>query len=103
MAKNKLILCVCGAGINTSTNAKNTILEYLEKEGVTDIEVKHLMISEMEPYKGRENMVIVWMTKVDEVFNSPSFQGLPYLIGSRKAKEQLTKDIIARMNEIYKP
>jgi galactitol-specific phosphotransferase system IIB component len=103
LAKNKLILCVCGAGINTSTNAKNTILDYLEKEGVTDIDVKHLMISEMDPYRDRENMVIVWMTKVDGAFGAPSFKGLPYLIGSRKAKEQLTKDIIGRMNEIYRP
>ena len=76
MSKNKLILCVCGAGINTSTNAKNTIKEYFEKAGVEDIEVKHLTISDMDPFKGRENTVIVWMTKVDESFGTPSFQGL---------------------------
>lgn len=103
MSANKLILCVCGAGINTSTNAKMTITDYLAKEGVTDIEVKHMMISDMGPYIGRENMVIVWMTKVDERIDSPSFQGLPYLIGSRKAKEKLTKEIINRMEEIYVP
>lgn len=102
MTENKLILCVCGAGINTSTNAKNTIQDYLQKEGVTDIEVKHLMIGDMGPYKERKNMIVVWMTKVDESFGAPSFQGLSYLIGSRKAKEKLTKDIIAKMNEIYK-
>ncbi|GAA0182068.1 hypothetical protein SH2C18_45100 [Clostridium sediminicola] len=101
MAESKLILCVCGAGINTSTNAKITIKDYLEKDGVTDVEVKHLMIGDMDPYKGRKNMVIVWMTKVDESFGAPSFQGLPYLIGSRKAKEKLTKQIIAKMEEIY--
>ena len=30
MAENKLVLCVCGAGINTSLNAKNQITSYLE-------------------------------------------------------------------------
>lgn len=102
MSENKLIVCVCGAGINTSTNAKMTINDYLEKEGVTDVEVKHLMIGDMEPYKGRENMIVVWMTKVDESFGAPSFQGISYLIGSRKAKEKLTKDIIGKMKDIYK-
>lgn len=98
---NKLILCVCGGGINTSANAKITIEDYLHKEGVSDIEVKHAMIGDIGSLKGRKNMVVVWMTQVDESFGAPSFQGMAYLIGSRKKKEKLTKDIISRMDEIY--
>ncbi len=102
MAKNKLILCVCGAGINTSNNARMKILELLEKEGVRDIEVKHLTVADLDPYKGRENMVVVWMTQIDESFGAPSVQGLSYLIGSKKAKEETTKQVVALMNEIYR-
>jgi len=101
VATSKLILCVCGAGINTSNNAKMKILEYLEKEGVTDIEVKHLTIADLEPYRGRKNMVVVWMTKVDESFESPSVQGLSFLVGGKKAKLETTQKIIALMDEIY--
>jgi len=102
MAKNKLILCVCGAGINTSNNACMTIKELLEKEGVTDYEVKFLQIDQMSPYKGRENMVVVWMTQIDPTFGSPSIQGLPYLIGGKKAKIETTHKIVELMNQIYK-
>ncbi|MCL2034128.1 MAG: hypothetical protein FWG94_05280 [Oscillospiraceae bacterium] len=101
MATPKLILCICGAGINTSNNAKMKILELLEKEGVNDIDVKHIMIGDLGPYKNRKNMVAVWMTKVDESFGSPSVQGISFLTGSKKAKIETTKKIIALMNEIY--
>ena len=103
MNPNKLILCVCGAGINTSLNAKNRLVDYLRDNGIDDIEVKHAMIGEIQPYFGRKNMVVVWMTKVDPSFEAPSVQGLPFLIGGKQAKEDLTKEIIALMEEIYEP
>lgn len=96
----KLILCVCGAGINTSANAKITIEDYLHDQNVYDIEVKHAMIGDIEPYNGRKNMIVVWMTSKDEDFDAPGFQGMVYLIGSRKKKAALTEEIIAKMNEI---
>lgn len=101
MSTSKLVLCVCGAGINTSNNARMKILEFLEAEGITDYEVKHLTIGDMEPYRNRKNMVIVWMTKVDETFGAPSVQGLSYLIGTKKAKLETTKQVIALMEDIY--
>ena len=103
MAAKKLILCVCGAGINTSVNAKNRLVDYLRKEKVYDIDVVHAMIGDILPYKGRENMVVVWMTKIDPTFEAPSVQGLSFLIGSKKAKEELTKEILKLMDEIYVP
>ena len=102
MEKSKLIVCVCGAGINTSSNAKMTIVDYLDKEGIYDIKVKHVTLNDLVSLRNRGNMVIVWMTQVDDSFDEPSFKGLPYLIRSRKAKQALTKDIIAKMEEIYK-
>jgi len=101
MATGKLVLCVCGAGINTSNNARMKILELLEAEGITDYEVKHLTIGDMEPYRGRKNMVVVWMTQVDQSFGAPSIQGIAYLIGSKKAKTETTKQVIALMEEIF--
>lgn len=103
MAASKLILCVCGAGINTSLNAEQRIQDYFRANKVKDIEVKHAMIGDIGPYKGRENMVVVWMTKIDPSFNAPSVQGLPFMIGSRKQKDELCKQIFDLMNEIYQP
>ena len=103
MAVSKLVLCVCGAGINTSLNAMRKIDELLEKEGVTDIETKICTVGDIEPYRGRKNMVVVWMTKIDESFGSPSIQGLNFLIGGKNAKIETTKQIVELMNEIYDP
>ena len=101
MAESKLILCVCGGGINTSLNAKNKIKEYLESEKVQDIEVVHAMIGDINPYNGRKNMVVVWMTQIDPNFNAPGIQGMSFVIGSTKAKLQLCAEILDKMNEIY--
>lgn len=102
MAENKLILCVCGAGINTSLNAKNKLVECLQEMGRTDIQVVHAMIGDIEPYRGRENMVIVWMTQMDESYGVPGFKGLPFMIGTKKAKAELAKAIIQKLDEISK-
>jgi len=97
--ERKLILCVCGAGINTSMNAKMTITEHLRDAGMTDVEVKHAMIGDITPYRGRKNMVVVWMTQIDESFEAPGVQGMAYLIGSKKKKKALTEEIIQKMKE----
>ncbi|MDR1579865.1 MAG: hypothetical protein LBS35_05870 [Synergistaceae bacterium] len=101
MAEKKLILCVCGAGINTSINAEMTIQEHLEKRKLKDYTVQHCTVDKMEPYKGRKNMVVCWMTTIDEKFDGVGVQGLPYLIGSRKDKEALTDKIVELMNVNY--
>lgn len=101
MAESKLILCVCGGGINTSLNAKNKINEYLESQGVNDIEVVHAMIGDINPYNGRKNMVVVWMTQINPDFHAPGVQGMSFVIGSKKAKIQLCEQILEKMNEIY--
>lgn len=103
MSEKKLVLCVCGAGINTSINAEMTIKEYLEKFKVKDYDVKHCMVSDLGPYKGRKNMVVCWMTSIDEAFNAPSVQGLSFLIGTKKQKEEITKKIIDLMESSYEP
>lgn len=100
MAERKLILCVCGAGINTSMNAKMTIMEHLREEGMEDVEVKHAMIGDITPYRGRENMVVVWMTQIDESFEAPGVQGMAYLIGTKKKKRALSQEIMQKMKEI---
>jgi galactitol-specific phosphotransferase system IIB component len=103
MSAKKLVLCVCGAGINTSINAEMTIKEYLDKLKVKDYDVKHCMVSDLGPYKDRKNMVVCWMTSIDEAFNAPSVQGLSYLIGTKKQKEETTKKIIDLMESCYEP
>ena len=101
MAVSKLVVCVCGAGINTSNNAKMKLTELLGKEGVNDIDVKLATIDDIEIYRNRKNTVIVWMMKPVEGYDVPSVKGLNFLIGGKKAKVETTKEIIALMNEIY--
>lgn len=103
MAASKLILCVCGAGINTSLNAEQRIKDFLREKKVRDIEVKHAMIGDIQPYRGRENMVVAWMTKIDPTFEAPSVQCVKFLTGTRKEKDALCQQILDMMNEIYTP
>ncbi|OUP52398.1 hypothetical protein B5F17_09050 [Butyricicoccus pullicaecorum] len=100
MAEGKLILCVCGGGINTSLNAKNKINEYLSEQGIHDVEVIHAMIGDINPYRGRPNMVVVWMTQIDPTFDAPGVQGMSFVIGSKKAKAQLCEQIVQKLNEV---
>ena len=44
----KLIVVACGAGINTSTIAEDMIREKLEREGMDDVEVKRILISDID-------------------------------------------------------
>ena len=101
MAVSKLVVCVCGAGINTSNNARMKLEELLKKEGVNDIEVKLATIDDIETYRGRKNTVIVWMMKPVEGYDMPSVRGLNFLMGGKKAKIETTQEVIKLMNEIY--
>ena len=103
MAEKKLVLCVCGAGINTSINGVMQVQDYLEKKKIKDYQVTHCTVDKMEPYKDRKNLVVVWMTSIDEKFKAPGVQGLPFLIGSKKDKEALTEKIIEIMEANYTP
>lgn len=100
MANGKLILCVCGGGMNTSLNAKNKITDYLIEQGINDVEVIHAMIGDINPYRGRPNMVVVWMTQIDPTFDAPGVQGMKFVIGSKKAKTALCAEIVQRLNEV---
>ena len=88
MTEKKLVLCVCGGGINTSLNAETKINEYLSDNGITDVEVKHAMIGDINPYRGRKNMVVVWMTQIDPGFQAPAFRAWRSS-SARKRRKQL--------------
>ena len=49
------------------------------------------MIGDINPGNGRKNMVVVWMTQMNESFEAPGFKGLPFEIGTKKAKADLAK------------
>ena len=46
----KLIVVACGAGINTSTIAEDSIKERVAKEGFADVEVKRILMADIEGY-----------------------------------------------------
>ena len=95
---SRLIVVACGAGINTSTIAEDTIRERVVKEGLADVEVKRILMADIEGYLSRPDLVmIVSMMKIFRTFNVPVFQGMPFLIGSKEEKAALLDKIMATL------
>ncbi len=91
----KLIVVACGAGINTSTIAEDTIRERMAKEGFADVEVKRILMADIEGYLTRSDLVlIVSMMKIFRTFDVPVIQGMPFLIGSQEEKNVLLEKIV---------
>ncbi|HOJ01741.1 MAG TPA: hypothetical protein PLL88_08990 [Anaerolineaceae bacterium] len=87
------IVVACGAGINTSTLGEDMIRERLSKEGREDIEVIHVLMSNIEAYE--DNMdILVSMQQVYREFKCPVVSGLPFLIGTKSEKEALLDKIM---------
>lgn len=92
---SRLIVVACGAGINTSTIAEDTIKERVQKEGFKDVEVKRILMADIEGYVSRPDLVmVVSMMKIFRTFNVPVFQGMPFLIGTKAEKEVLLQKIL---------
>jgi galactitol PTS system EIIB component len=89
----KLIIVACGAGINTSTIAEDSIRERLKRDNVTDVEVKRILMADIEAYVGRMDL-LVSMMKVFRTFEVPVLQGMPFLIGTKKEKDVLLDKIM---------
>jgi galactitol PTS system EIIB component len=92
---SKLIVVACGAGINTSTIAEDSIKERVLKEGLTDVEVKRILMADIDGYVARPDLIlIVSMMKIFRTFHVPIFQGMPFLIGTKAEKDALLDKII---------
>jgi galactitol PTS system EIIB component len=94
----KLIIVACGAGINTSTIAEDLIRERLKAEGMHDVEVKRILMADIDGYIGRMNLVVSMM-KIYRTFDVPIVQGMPFLIGSRDEKSVLLDKIVTLIRE----
>jgi galactitol-specific phosphotransferase system IIB component len=91
----KLIVVACGAGINTSTIAEDSIKERMAKEGMTDVEVKRILMADIEGYLTRTDLImVVSMMKIFRTFHVPIFQGMPFLIGTKEEKDVLLDKIV---------
>jgi galactitol-specific phosphotransferase system IIB component len=91
----KLIVVACGAGINTSTIAEDSIKERIAKEGMTDVEVKRILMADIEGYLTRSDLImVVSMMKIFRTFHVPIFQGMPFLIGTKEEKDVLLDKIV---------
>jgi galactitol PTS system EIIB component len=91
----KLIVVACGAGINTSTIAEDSIRERVAKEGMTDVEVKRILMADIERFLTRTDLVmIVSMMKIFRTYDVPVIQGMPFLIGTQAEKDVLLDKII---------
>jgi PTS system galactitol-specific IIB component len=89
----KLIVVACGAGINTSTIAEDMIREKLQSEGMDDVDVKRVLIADIDKYVGRMD-IVVCMMKIYREFEVPQLKGMPFLIGTKAEKEVLLNEII---------
>ncbi len=91
----KLIVVACGAGINTSTIAEDSIKERFAKEGMTDVDVKRILMADIDGFVSRPDLVlIVSMMKIFRTFHVPIIQGMPFLIGTRDEKDKLLDKIV---------
>jgi len=92
---SRLIVVACGAGINTSTIAEDSIKERVAKEGFADVEVKRILMADIEGYLGRTDLImVVSMMKIFRTFDVPVFQGMPFLIGSKQERDVLLDKIV---------
>jgi len=91
----KLIVVACGAGINTSTIAEDSIRERMATEGFADVDVKRILMADLDGYLTRSDLImIVSMMKIFRTFDVPVFQGMPFLIGSQAEKNVLLDRIV---------
>jgi galactitol-specific phosphotransferase system IIB component len=91
----KLIVVACGAGINTSTIAEDSIRERMAQEGFSDVEVKRILMADIERFLSRSDLVmIVSMMKIFRTFDVPVMQGMPFLIGTQAEKDVLLDKIV---------
>jgi len=98
---SKLIVVACGAGINTSTIAEDSSGERMAKEGVADVEVKGILMADIEGYLTRTDLImIVSMMKIFRTFDVPVFQGMPFLIGSQAEKDVLLDKIVEEVKKV---
>ena len=92
---SRLIVVACGAGINTSTIAEDSIKERVAKEGFADVDVKRILMADIEGYLARTDLImVVSMMKIFRTFDVPVFQGMPFLIGSKQEKDVLLDKIV---------
>lgn len=98
----KLIVVACGAGINTSTIAEDSIKERMIKEGFADVEVKRILMADIDGYISRPDLImVVSMMKIFRTFDVPIFQGMPFLIGTREEKDALLDKIVDKVKQSY--
>ena len=92
---SRLIVVACGAGINTSTIAEDIIKQRVQKEGFTDVDVKRILMADIDGYIARPDLVmVVSMMKIFRTFKVPVFQGMPFLIGTKEEQEVLLQKIL---------
>jgi galactitol-specific phosphotransferase system IIB component len=98
----KLIVVACGAGINTSTIAEDSIKERMVKEGFADVEVKRILMADIDGYISRPDLImVVSMMKIFRTFDVPIFQGMPFLIGTQEEKDALLDKIVEKVKQSY--
>lgn len=91
----RLIVVACGAGINTSTIAEDSIKERMVKEGLSDVDVKRILMADIDGYIARSDLVlVVSMMKIFREFHVPIIQGMPFLIGTKEEKDVLLDKIV---------
>ncbi len=98
---SKLIVVACGAGINTSTIAEDSIRERVSQEGMSDVLVKRILMADIDGYLDRTDLImVVSMMKIFRTFKVPVFQGMPFLIGSKQERDALLDKIVAEIKKV---
>ncbi|NPV69626.1 MAG: PTS galactitol transporter subunit IIB [Firmicutes bacterium] len=91
------MIVVCGAGINTSTAARDFIMEELARRKIGDVEIKHVLLGDIERYRGQAS-VIVPMVNANFDFGVPVVKGMVFLIGRRADKVKAVDEIVQHLS-----
>jgi galactitol-specific phosphotransferase system IIB component len=66
------------------------------KEGFADVEVKRILMADIERFLSRTDLVmVVSMMKIFRTFDVPIIQGMPFLIGTQAEKDVLLDKIVS--------
>lgn len=72
------------------------------KEGFADVEVKRILMADIDGYISRPDLImVVSMMKIFRTFDVPIFQGMPFLIGTQEEKDALLDKIVEKVKQSY--
>lgn len=91
--EKKLVLVVCGAGTLTSVIASQGVKDGLDKNKISDVEVKVGRLDDIERYKERITVLVSSMN-IREKYDFPVINAISFLTGDEEGQENVVNKVI---------